>query len=110
MASIGAQTFKIRFRAYGVNSFNINYWDFDNIKVRSIAPDPKPCILAYNVYLNGVLDGVTPDTTYQIPPSHVTYNTVYQACVKAVYGSGYSAPILFYLHIKVPLPADKLSR
>ena len=59
MASVGSQTFQIRFRAYGVNSYNINNWNIDNIKVRSIAPDPKPCILAYNVYLNGVLDGVT---------------------------------------------------
>ena len=108
LASIGAQTFKIRFRAHGVNSYNINYWDFDNIKIRSIAPDPKPCILAYNVYLNGVLDGVTPDTTYQIPPSHVTYNTVYQACVKAVYGSGYSAQSCYTFTSKFLYPPTNL--
>jgi len=30
------------------------------------------------------------DTTYNIPPNHVTYGGTYEACVKAVYGSGYS--------------------
>ncbi len=108
IASVGAQTFKIRFRAYGVNSYNINNWNFDNIIVRSVAPDPKPCILAYNVYLNGVLDGVTQDTTYQIPPSHVLYGTVYTACVKAVYGSGYSAPSCYTFTSKFLYPPTNL--
>jgi hypothetical protein len=95
MASVGAQNFKIRFRAYGVNSYNINYWVVDNIKVRSVAPDPKPCILAYYVYLGSAIVGVTTsgsDTTFQIPPYLVNYGQPYTACVRAIYGSGYSAP------------------
>ena len=91
IASVGTSTFKIRFRAHGADTFDINNWDIDNVMIKSTAPDPSLCILGYNVYLNGTLDGVTADTTYQIPPGHVMYGTAYTACVKAVYGSGYSA-------------------
>jgi len=83
-------TLQIRFRAHGADMWNIDYWNVDNVKIVATVPDPKPCILAYNVYLNGILDGVTMDTTYNIPPNHVTYGGTYEACVKAVYGSGYS--------------------
>jgi len=85
-------TFKIRFNAHGVDAFNINNWDVDNVKVVSNIPDPKPCILAYNVYLNGVMDGTSTDTTYTVPGTHCVYGTTYTACVKVVYGSGTSAP------------------
>jgi hypothetical protein len=108
IASVGAQNFKVRFRANGANSYDINYWYIDNVQAVSVSPDPKPCILAYNVYLNGVLDGVTLDTTYQIPPSHVTYGTVYNACVKAVYGSGYSAPSCYSFTNKWLYPPTNL--
>jgi len=85
-------TFKIRFNAHGADSFNINNWDIDNVKVVSNIPDPKPCILAYNVYLNGIMDGTAMDTVYTVPGNHVVYGTTYTACVKVVYGSGTSAP------------------
>jgi hypothetical protein len=108
MSSVGTQNFKIRFRAYGVNSFNINNWDFDNIKIISTSPDPKPCILEYAVYLNNVPDGTTQDTIYTIPPSHVTYNTVYNVCVKAEYGSGDSDPVCYTLVSKFLYPPTNL--
>ena len=84
-------SFKIRFRAYGDDSFYINYWDIDNVQlVAGNAPGPNPCILGYNFYLNGILSGFTPDTFYAIPPAYVQFGTAYHACVLAVYGSGYS--------------------
>jgi hypothetical protein len=48
------------------------------------------CIIGYDVYLNNVLDGFTPDTSYTIPASHVVYGTSYLVCAAAIYGSGYS--------------------
>ena len=92
IAAYNNTTFKVRFRSHGADMFNFNYWNVDNVKIVSTVPDPGACILAYNVYLNGILDGVTMDTTYTIPSGHVSYGTDYEACVKAVYGSGYSNP------------------
>ena len=91
---------KIQFEAQGTldNYFD---WYIDNIKL--VADDghhgPNPCVVGYNFYLqqlpNGIqfLSGFTPDTTYTIPGSQVYYGNQYQACVKAVYGSGYSSAI-----------------
>jgi len=87
-----SQSFKIRFNANGADAFNINYWYIDNVKVVTQIPDPKACILAYNVYLNGIMDGTSTDTTYTVPGGHCVYGTTYNACVKVVYGSGTSAP------------------
>ncbi|MEI7897913.1 MAG: hypothetical protein WCJ26_12820, partial [bacterium] len=87
--------FKIRFHAGGADSFDINNWNIDNVKVLSTdgTTGPNPCVIGYNFYLNNVLSGYTPDTTYNIPPNQVVYGQTYQACVKAVYGSGYSPQI-----------------
>jgi hypothetical protein len=85
-------TFKIRFRAYGVNSDDINNWNIDNI-VEEAQESPTvagECVLAYNFYVNEILFGVTTDTFFQIPPSHVQYGNLYNACVAAIYGSGSS--------------------
>ena len=87
--------FKIRFRAYGEDTYDINNWNVDNISIYgTIPPEPDPCLLSYNFYLNTVLDatipGPDPDTSYLIPPSHVHYGTPYHACVLAVYSSGFS--------------------
>ncbi len=108
IAAYTNSTFKIRFNAHGSDVFNINNWDIDNVKIVATVPDPKPCILAYNVYLNGTLDGVTTDTTYTIPPNHVTYGTYYHACVKAVYGSGYSTESCYDFQSKFLYPPTVL--
>jgi len=113
IAAYTNSTFQIRFRCHGVDMFNINYWDIDNIKIVATVPDPTPCILAYNVYLNGILDGVTLDTLYNIPPNHVAYGQPYHACVKAVYGSGYSTEscydfISHFLYPPTMLVADSI--
>ncbi|MFC2101633.1 carboxypeptidase regulatory-like domain-containing protein [Bacteroidota bacterium] len=82
----------IRFKAWGEDSYQINNWNVDNIYV--VAGDGgsgyNPCVLGYNFYLNSVLAGFTVDTTYLIPANLVAYGQVYDACVNAVYGSGYS--------------------
>jgi len=87
--------FKIRFHAAGANSNYIDGWYIDNVKVLSTdgTSGPNPCVIGYNFYLNNVLSAFTTDTTYNIPPNQVVYGQQYQACVKAVYGSGYSTPI-----------------
>jgi len=82
--------FKIRFRAYGEDSYWINWWDIDNVKLIAQTAPHDPCIIGYNFYLNSINDGFTTDTFYNIPPSHVSYGTAYTACVLAIYGSGYS--------------------
>ncbi|MFZ4561964.1 MAG: carboxypeptidase regulatory-like domain-containing protein [Bacteroidales bacterium] len=109
ISAYASTTFKIRFRCHGADMFNFNYWNVDNVKVVSTLPDPGACILAYNVYLNGILDGVTMDTTYTIPSSHVSYGTSYDACVKAVYGSGYSDPSCDNFTAKFLCPPTQLT-
>ena len=85
-------TFKIRFRAYGEESEDINNWNIDNISV--VAQESSSlagkCVLGYNFYINNVLSGFTPDTLYQIPPAYVPYGSFCNTCVAAVYGSGLS--------------------
>jgi len=84
--------FRIRFRAYGEDSYDINGWNIDNIEI--IASETNAglvnCILGYNFYLDNVLSGFTTDTKYIIPGTQVQYGQSYTACVLAVYGSGYS--------------------
>ena len=87
-----ANPFKIRFHAAGQDSYDINDWDLDNIKL--VATDGttgyNPCVLGYNFYLNSVQSAFVQDTVYNIPPNQVQYGTTYNACVAAVYGSGLS--------------------
>ncbi|MCX6305232.1 MAG: carboxypeptidase regulatory-like domain-containing protein [Bacteroidetes bacterium] len=87
--------FKVRFHAAGVSSVDIDGWYIDNVKIVSTdgTTGPNPCVIGYNFYLNNTLSAFTPDTTYNIPPNQVVYGQTYQACVKAVYGSGYSPQI-----------------
>ncbi|MBE0646325.1 MAG: choice-of-anchor J domain-containing protein [Bacteroidales bacterium] len=84
--------FKIRFRAYGEDSYDINGWNIDNINVSASETNAGllNCILGYNFYLNNVLVGFTTDTKYIIPGTLVQYGQSYEACVLAAYGSGHS--------------------
>jgi len=97
---------KVRFHAAGVNSVDIDYWYVDNVRILSTdgTTGPNPCVIGYNFYLNNVLSAFTPDTNYNIPPNQVVYGQNYQACVKAVYGSGYSPQICvnFTAHFLYP--------
>ncbi len=84
---------KIRFRAYGEDSYDINGWNIDNINITASETGTglTDCIFAYNFYLDDVLIGVTTDRKYVIPGTMVQYGQNYDACVLAVYGSGYSS-------------------
>jgi hypothetical protein len=97
ITSYANTSFKIRFRAYGKDSSNINWWDIDNIQViaGTSGASPDPCIIGYNFYLNNVLDGFTADTFYNIPKTHVIYGHFYHAEVLAIYASGYSTTSWF---------------
>ena len=89
--NIGAytwDTFKIRFLAYGTDSYDINNWNIDNIIVAATLGDKG--IMGYNVYLDDIQIGFTTDTTYQIPHNLCTYGHVYTASVDAAYESGVS--------------------
>jgi hypothetical protein len=103
--------FKIRFHAAGADSYDINNWNIDNVKVVSSdgTSGPNPCVIGYNFYLNGVLSAFTPDTIYNIPPNQVVYGQTYNACVKAVYGSGYSPQICVSFMAKFLYPARTLA-
>jgi hypothetical protein len=103
--------FKIRFRAYGDDSIDINNWNVDNIKIvaQGVTTGPNYCILGYNFYLNNVLDGFTQNLYYDIPPSHVHYGTTYQACVLAIYGSGYSTKSCYTFTSKFLYPPTNIA-
>ena len=85
--------FQVRFRANGFLTYYLQRWNVDNVKILQVSSPNDPCIIGYDFYLNGVIDGFTPDTVYNIPPSHLTYGTSYTACVAAIYGSGYSPQV-----------------
>jgi hypothetical protein len=97
----GNDNFKIRFHAYGTDSYDLNNWNIDNIRIvasENIYPwgyDPY-CMIGYNFYLNSVLAAFTTDTVYNIPPDQVQYGQTYTACVTAVYDynvPSFSAPV-----------------
>lgn len=93
ISSYSGITFKIRFRAYGLDSYDINHWNIDNIiiEARESPAFSGQCVLGYNFFLDNVQCAFTTDTFYRIPPSLVKYRDSYSACVAAVYGSGPSA-------------------
>ena len=84
--------FKIRFRAYGGDSFDINNWNIDNIAVVASEPAQQQanCILGYYFYLGNAIIGYTTKTAFPIPGNMVQFGQTYNACVRALYGSGYS--------------------
>jgi len=86
------QTFKIRFRAYGSNTFDINGWYIDNILIRACESPVhmQECILGYYFYLDNLVSGFATDTVYTIPGEQVTYGNTYNACVSTAFASGLS--------------------
>jgi hypothetical protein len=96
-AQAQGQQFKVRFRAYGANSFNINNWNLDNIMVYGeVADGGSRSILGYYVYLDDVLAGFTEETFFQYQPEYINYGQTYTAGVRAVYESGFS-PMATYV-------------
>ena len=83
-------TFKFRFTAYGVDTYDINNWNIDNVAVVATLTAGKG-LLGYNLYLDDTQIAFTTETTYQIPQSLCTYGQSYTASVDAAYESGVSA-------------------
>jgi hypothetical protein len=86
----------VRFRAWGADSYNINWWGIDNISV--FGENEHVTASEYELYLDGSLIATTQDTTYTIPPSLVNWGQTYSAWVKAFYpdgGSVQSPPFIF---------------
>jgi hypothetical protein len=85
--------FKIRFRAFGENTYDINGWNVDNIYVLGTETPQQmgQCIFGYYFLLGSVVSGFVADNQYTIPGMQVQYGTTYNACVDAVYGSGVSS-------------------
>ena len=84
--------FKLRFNASGGDTRDINNWNIDNIEVTGSEPAQVQanCILGYYFYLGNVISGYTTNNAYLIPGNQVQYGQTYNACVRALYGSGYS--------------------
>lgn len=103
--------FRIRFRAYGEDSYDINGWNIDNITVTASETSAGllNCILGYNFYLENVLSGFTTDTKYIIPGPQVQYGQTYEACVLAAYGSGYSPKICTFFTSEFLYPPRDLT-
>jgi hypothetical protein len=92
--------FKIRFRAWGANSFNINWWYVDNIRFYSDFPKN---VIGYNVYLDQAISGFTSETNWQYNPANINWGQTYMASVQAYYASGWSDPV-YYAFTSVYLP------
>jgi hypothetical protein len=75
--------YKIRFHASGVDSYDINNWNIDNIEI--IARDTIHCLIGYGFYLNNSMSAFVYDTNYTISPNQVIYGQTYTACAVADY-------------------------
>ncbi|MCX6282344.1 MAG: choice-of-anchor J domain-containing protein [Bacteroidetes bacterium] len=93
ISSFANKNFRIRFRSAGADSYQVNGWYIDNILVYASesAHLLSPCIYGYNFYLNNSLLATVTSNSYTIPGTEVIYDSTYQACVTAIYTSGYSA-------------------
>ena len=102
-------TFRIRFRAYGGDSYDINGWYIDNIKIleEESASNLNSCILGYYFFLDNAIIGFVTDTTFVIPGNMVQYGTQYNSCVQAIFASGNSPKTCtgFNSHYLIP-PTD----
>ncbi|MCX6284449.1 MAG: choice-of-anchor J domain-containing protein [Bacteroidetes bacterium] len=89
------KTFRIRFRSAGADSYQINGWYVDNIIVYASesAHLLNQCIYGYNFYLNSILLATVTTNSYTIPGTVVSYDSTYNACVVAIYTSGYSSSV-----------------
>jgi hypothetical protein len=93
-AQAQGQQFKVRFRASGANSFNINNWNIDNIMVYGETADGgNRGVLGYYVYLDDLIAGFTEETNFTYSPENVMYGETYTAGVQALYESGFSDKI-----------------
>jgi hypothetical protein len=109
------KNFRIRFHAYGDDSYSINEWSVDNISIIAYQPvlPLNPCVTGYPVLLNSQQIGIFPGTSMTIPPAMVQYGQSYQLCVKATYANGTSGQLCAgfiseYLPAPTNLQADSV--
>ncbi len=104
------ESFKVRFRAYGGDSWDINGWNLDNIRVVATEPaqELSNCILGYYFYLGNVITGYTDKNAYFIPAGLVQYGQSYQACVVALYNNGYSDQVCMPFTSKFLYPVKNI--
>jgi hypothetical protein len=86
-------TFNIRFHASGGDSYDIEYWNIDNISIVASEADngTNPCVINYGFYLNNTLIGSPIDANFQIPYGQLIYGQMNSVCVSAVYSNGSSS-------------------
>jgi len=85
---------RVRFRAWGQDSYSINWWGVDNINIHGMR---YPHVLGYYLYFDEVY--WTQDTTYQLPPEAFVVGETYTPCVEAIYPSGPSDMVCFYFTV-----------
>jgi len=79
----GTFGFKIRFRAWGEDTYNINWWDIDNIKV--YGETESLTATEYVVHLNG--EWPTQDTSYTFPPSLIQWGNTYTTWLDIIFSN-----------------------
>ena len=80
--------FRVRFRAYGDDSYQINNWNIDNVRVLGVETDFS--VMGYNFYIDDLQIAFATETELQIPPALINYGQTYLAEVSSVYQSGVS--------------------
>lgn len=93
---VSGQMFKVRFRVFGVNSWSIDWWSVDNIKVYAdVNGNDSEELLGYYVYLNEAVVTFTEETSFSYNPWNFNYGQSYTASVRAAYDAGLSAADIF---------------
>ena len=67
LTTYAGQAFQFRFHASGGDSYDINNWNIDNIRV--VGNSYTSCLTGYNVSLNGTLGAFTPTQVTRSPRS-----------------------------------------
>ena len=103
--------FRIRFHVSSVDTYDINYWAIDNIRVvgEDTAFYSAHCLMGYTVALNNIQAAFVTDTAYHIPPQQVIYGHPYQLCVRAAYTGGPSVAICDSFTAKFLYPPKNLA-
>jgi hypothetical protein len=98
-----SNNFKVRFRAWGENTYNINRWYIDNIYLYG---EDTLSVIEYNLYLDGELIGFTTETHFQYPAFLINWGQTYIAGVEAVYASSVS-PKTYFMFTSIHLPPPR---
>ncbi len=111
ISAYATSAFRLRFRAHGGDTYDINSWNIDNILVIAAETNEgiNQCILGYNFYLNNAITAFVQDTFCLIPGNLAPYGTSHTACVIASYGSGFSPSVCDTFTSRFLWPPDSLT-